>query len=154
MFDQTENIPEQRLVKRLRTYWDRIRENDDVPFAIKFNNAGISDIWESCILIKVGTSGAKKTYNIERIGTQLTEAVGRDMSGKYFMSSDSDGGILSREFINVMNNSIDKKEFLLSEGSFVNKKGRIIKYRDCVMPLKDNKGEVNLLVVGISWRSF
>jgi len=153
MLSQTENIQEHRLVNRLRSYWDRLRETDDLPNILKFNKGNISDIWENCLLIKLVSDGTNKVYNVEYTGRELLSAVGSDLKGKYFSAAGSND-LFSRELISALNNSIEKKEFTLSEGTFPNNKGKIVKYRDCIMPFKDGKGEISVLVVGISWRAF
>jgi hypothetical protein len=149
----TENIQEQRLVNRLRLYWDRIRENEDIPNALKFNSNALGEIWESCLLMNVGGIAGARTYNIEVTGRTLLTPLGSDLRGKYFSSNNTGGELFSRDFINVLDASIERKAFMISEGVFVNKAGKKIKYRDCVLPFKNSKGEINKLVVGISWRS-
>jgi PAS domain len=153
MPEQTENIQNQRLVNRLRAYWDMIKEPEDVPHISKFNRNAIVDIWENCLLIKATGTGVSRMYNIEVTGNLLTTALGGDLRGKYF-STNIGGELFSRDFVAVLDSSIERKSFMISEGSFVNKAGKKVKYRDCVLPFKDSKGEVTSLVVGISWRAF
>ena len=153
MRSSTENIQEQRLVSRLRAYWDRIRENDDVPLIQKFNNNVVADIWDNCLLIKASGPATSRMYNIEATGRSLSTPLGNDLRGKYF-SANLSGEMFSRDFIAVLDSSIERRAFMLSEGSFINKAGKKIKYRDCVLPFKDSKGDITSLVVGISWRAF
>ncbi len=149
----SDNIYEKRLVNRLRMYWDRVREEGDVPFSNTFSSNQLGDVWQSCLQIKVTVAAEKNLYFCEFAGEQLKKGLGKDLKDKYFSSSET-GGIVSREFIKVLDESVGNKEFVLSQGQFINPQSKVVKYRDCVLPFKDLDGKIDMLIVGLSWRSF
>jgi hypothetical protein len=149
----SESIYEKRLVNRLQMYWDRARGQENVPFSNEFSGSQLQDVWQSCIQIKVTTTGEKNLYYCEFMGSSLKQPLGKDLKDKYFSSVET-GGMVSREFIKVLDQSVMDKKFITSQGQFINSQSKVVKYRDCVMPFKDLEGKIDMLVVGLSWRTF
>jgi hypothetical protein len=146
-------IYEKRLVNRLKGYWDRINDENDVPLSSKFNGGSISDMWESCLTFKVTYAGNTKIYHCDHVGRMLQDGFGKDLKGRYFSSYDMNRSI-SRDFVQILDKVIESRQFVVSQGQFVNFRDKIVKFRDCIMPFKDFSGNVKLIVVGVSWRSF
>ncbi len=129
-----------------------IKAQEDLPLTSSFNGAAIQDIWDSCMAFKVGLTNGNKVYQCEYVGKSLVQAFGNDLKNRYFSSFDSNAR-LSREFMKYLDSAVEKKDFIVSEDMFM-QKAKTIKYRDCIMPFKNMKGEIDYLVVGISWRAF
>lgn len=153
MIPEHSNIYDRRLVDRLKKYWDRMKGTETAPIFSRFNGNAIQDVWDCCLSIKVVKSGKIKIYQCQEVGQKLKVAFGKELKGKYFTSFDG-GGTLNKGFLKFLDYSVDVKEFVVSQGQFVNSKSKVVKYRDCIMPFVDLKGEIKLLIVGVSWRSF
>jgi hypothetical protein len=130
-----------------------VAEEGDVPLIQKFSSNSIMDMWENCLAFRVTIKGDSKIYQCEHVGRSLSEAYGNDLKFKYFSSYERDLS-LSREFIKALDEAVDKRQFTLSQGQFINYKNKVVKYRDCIMPLKDISGEIRMVVAGVSWRVF
>ena len=148
-----QNIYEKRLVNRLKTFWDRVKDENGIPLYSKFNYGSLHDIMDSCMTIRVITSGKAKIYHCDYVGDLLKVAFGKELEGRYFSSYDS-SGTLNRQFLKLLDYAVDNADFVLSEGQFVNKKSEVVKYRDCVMPFRNHKNQVHMVVIGVSWRVF
>ncbi|MDX1949257.1 MAG: hypothetical protein SFT90_02005 [Rickettsiales bacterium] len=150
----TENISERRLVNRLKSYWDNLRENAETPLFQKFNQNSIIDMWDNCMHFQANaTSQRKKIYQCKHIGKNLTIAFGKELKDRYVSSYDK--RILpGSNLAEAMDNACDNRVFVLSSGQFVNKGNIVIKYRDCIMPFCNIDDTITDLVIGISWKSF
>lgn len=153
MLSVNENVYEKRMVVRLQAFWDRMRGQNDVPLSTGFSGNALEDIWQSCLTIKVTTTKEKNLYFCEHVGSQLKQALGKDLKDKYFSSYET-GGIVGRDFIKVLDESISTKKCVVSQGQFINPQSKVVKYRDCILPFKNNDNQIDMLIIGISWRSF
>ncbi len=144
-----------RLTKRLTQYWNRLRHDLPLPQWEKFNAAGLEDIWGQCCVwrVEVGTSELrKKTYTYEYVGTNAKEALGNDPTGVMFISNYDKfpGARIAKRVGEVAEGG----KPLSDEGSFVNEKNRMVKYRSCLLPFGTKEGKVTHIVLGLSWRAF
>ncbi len=153
MLSVNENIYSKRLVDRMQGFWNRVRGDAELPESGSFSGAMIEDVWQHCLSFKVTETAGKNIYFCEFVGDNLKAGLGKDLKDKYFSSLET-GGIVSRDFIKVLDESVDGRKPTVSQGQFINGKGRVVKYRDCVLPFSGVSGKVNLVVVGISWRAF
>jgi hypothetical protein len=132
-----ENISEKRLVNRLQNYWHSIRGGKLAPPFSKFNRSAISDMWENCIHLTVinKTEDEKANkFKVEYMGNLLKEAFVHDLKGQYL--SETDRSILPGSgFANHMEVVLREKVFNKSEGQFINAHNKIVKYRDCILPV-------------------
>src|SRR5690606_33092749 len=126
-------IYEQRLVNRLKQYWENAKGEDDIPLSMKFNGSFIQDIIENCITVKVTNANGVNTYQVSHFGRNLKGAFDEDLSDKYF-SMQVSGKTINKQFITYLDKAVETKEIVNSEGSFIGGKGKVIKYRDCIMP--------------------
>ncbi len=154
MLNNTENISERRLVNRLKSYWDSLREEADTPLFQKFNQNSIIDMWENCMHFQAtATTQRKKIYQCKFVGKNLISAFGKELKDRYVSSYDK--RILpGSNLAEAMDNSCDNRVFVLSSGQFVNNENKIVKYRDCIMPFSNFDDNITDLIIGISWRSF
>ena len=153
MLQDTKIVNERRLVIRLQSYWDTIRQQDPLPDFNKFNQNSIPDIWDSCMLFKVSDAGNKKMYQCAYVGRQLIEGFGKDLENRYVSLHDK-RMLPGSNIVEFLEKTIESKSVMLSQGQFVNHQNKIVKYRDCILPFSDRTGKIKQLVVGISWRAF
>jgi hypothetical protein len=150
---ETQNIYEKRLTERMRMFWEGMRDNDDIPIYSRFNGNSLGDIWGSCLGIKVTNSNGKNIFQFNYEGEKIKKTLEKDLKFKYITPSEN-SGIINRNFINSLNECVETRKIVMSEGQFVTEKGRVIKYRDCILPFKKVDGKVDVLIVGISWKMF
>lgn len=144
---------ERRLVARLKNYWDNIREDEGVPNIGKFNINSVQDIWGNCMLFDISSGGTKKVYQCSHVGDLLVEGFGKDLKNRYVSSYDK-RLMPGSNLLEFMDESVNKKDFILSQGQFVNHKDKIVKYRNCILPFVNSAGTIRHLVIGLSWRAF
>lgn len=150
---ETQNIYEKRLTERMRFFWEAIRDNEDVPLFSRFNPNSLGEIWDSCLGIKVTNSNGKNIYQFSYEGSKIKQTLEKDLKFKYINPSDN-SGIINKNFIDSLAECIESRKIVMSAGQFVTEKGRIVKYRDCILPFKKIDGKIDNLVVGVSWKVF
>jgi hypothetical protein len=150
---ETQNIYEKRLTERMRVYWENISDNQDIPLYSRFNPNSLGEIWDSCLGIKVTNSNGKNIYQFSHEGIKIKQTLEKDLKFKYINPSDN-SGIINKSFINSLDECLDQRKIIMSSGQFVTDKGRIVKYRDCILPFKKMDGKIDTLIVGISWKVF
>lgn len=147
-------MSERRMVNRLKSYWESLRKQNELPIFEHFNQNSVADMWDSCLSFNVtSSSGGKKMYQCNFVGNDLNKAFGKDLKDRYVSSADK-RVLPGANLMESLDNSVDSKVFVLSAGQFVNSDHKIVKYRDCVMPFTNFEGTVTNLVVGISWKAF
>lgn len=143
---------EQRLTDRLTNYWNLVRKDDPVPDFARFNISAIEDVWQQCILFTVqpGQSG-NHNVNFYNVGQKVRSIYGANMLGHTVSSSQKhfQGASIVRKVDDIIANPAP----LYDEGQFVNDKGKVIKYRSCLLPF-GTKGRITHIVAGLSWREF
>lgn len=146
-------LSERRLVFRLKEYWNKIRADEEVPNFGKFNIGAVQDVWENCMQFEVSSGGSKKLYQCSYLGESLVEGFGKELKDRYVSSYDK-RVMPGSNLLDLMDNTVDSKEFTLSQGQFVNHNNKIVKYRNCILPFVDGGKKIKHLIVGLSWRAF
>lgn len=145
-------MQEQRLTDRLTNYWNLVRKDDTVPDFARFNISAIEDIWQQCILFTVqpGQSG-NTTVNFYNVGQKVRSIYGTEMTGRSVSSSQKhfQGASIVRKVDAIIANPTP----LYDEGQFVNDRGKVVKYRSCLLPF-GTQGRISHIVAGLSWREF
>lgn len=145
---------DKRLTTRLTNYWEKIKKDSSAPQYAKVNQAVISDIWQNCMVLEVQpATGGKPVYKYVHCGEEIAKAVGQNLSGQSLTTD-------MRFFpgVNIVKR-IDEvfKQApapIYDEGQFVNKSGKVVKYRACLLTFITNSNYVSHVLVGVSWRSF
>lgn len=144
---------EARLTMRLTTYWDRLRKDQPLPLFSQFNSSAIEDIWKQCLLFVVipTTGGRSPSLNFSAVGENLSALYARTVIGQVFSPNQRDipGTNVMKRVDEIMANPVP----LMDEGQFISSRGKIIKYRSCLLPFGKD-GLVTHIVAGLSWREF
>lgn len=148
-------MEDQRLTKRLMEYWNRLRGELPLPEWGRFNVGALQDIWGQCCVWRVDISendSRVNQYTFEHIGDNAKEALGKNLTGHVFVSH------LERfpgaRIANRVGETVTKAQPISDEGSFVNEKHKMVKYRSCLLPFGTKEGRVTHVVLGLSWRTF
>jgi hypothetical protein len=86
-------------------------------------------------------------------GTSISEAIGKNLTGQTMNTGMKffPGAKILKRINEVMTQ--DSPTPLLDDGQFVNDKGKVVKYRACLLAFGTND-VVTHVVIGVSWRSF
>lgn len=144
---------ELRLADRLLTYWNNLKKDSALPDFNHFNASLVTDIWQHCVLFTVApaTYNQPQVVNFYQIGEKLKGVYGSEMAGRSFNVAQKHfpGAAIVRR----MGESIKESTALTDIGQFVNERGKVVKYRSCLLPFGKD-GRVTHVIVGLSWREF
>ncbi len=145
-------INARRITDRMLANWKVLKKNNPIPVFDIFSNEPLKDIWTNCFILNV-TPGKTLNYKFEYAGEQLITALGRDPVGEVMNSNIK--GIPENSIILLVDDVVEKKEPIVQEGIFVNKKSKTIKYRACLLPFtntRNTKKDITNIVGGIVWQ--
>ena len=135
-----------RINDTLMKYWDRLKEDGEVPPESLVNPDDIAEIWDDCFLIQVTKTHG---YRYDFLGDNLVEAYGGDMVGH---EVDSLVSTSTSNAIERFREVIELKRPVVFMGVFVNYSNLKIKYRELLLPFTDGEGEINHILGGVRWR--
>lgn len=143
---------EHRLTDRLTSYWTLIKRDLPMPDFAQFNISALSDIWQQCILFTVNPSapGQSTSVNFYMLG-EKTKALYGDMAGRSMHAGVKH--YQNASIVRRMDDMIAAPQIMYDEGQFVNDRGKIVKYRSCLLPF-GREGKVTHILAGLSWREF
>lgn len=147
------NTQDRRLSTRLVHYWERLRTGQEIPLIQKLNISAISDLWISCLQLRLERShNGFNSYIYEYIGKNITALYGEDLTLRFAHSKMP--GLPGTELLKTVDHAVRDIAPALEEGQFRSTRGALVKYRACALPFSDAKRAVSHVVVGLSWKEF
>ncbi|KKB96778.1 hypothetical protein SZ25_00127 [Candidatus Arcanobacter lacustris] len=145
---------DKRLSNNLLTYWNKIKENQDMMPHIDSLDVKyplINEIWNKCLLATI-TDLTSMTLKYEYIGTEIIELFGNNCDT---ISKDR-SNLSYNPMTKILGktraiNFIKKPRAITDNGTYELMDGKIIKYRSCLLPFGKNN-ELDHLVIGITWK--
>jgi hypothetical protein len=145
---------DQRLIDRLTQYWNSLCRDGAYPEFAQFNASAIEDIWGHCVLFTVTPGGGTRGPGVSfyRIGDKLADLYGQNLVGVSMQAGQRhfQGANIVRRIGEV----IEKPSPVTDLGQFVSERGKIVKFRSCMLPFTNHDGMVTHVVAGLSWREF
>lgn len=146
-------MQEQRITRRLQTYWDRLKKEDEAyPDIHRFNHTVVEDIWPFCFRVSVGNDKpAHFTY--EYMGEELSKIYGHDLTGVTVdpRVSHFPGSVLHLRLDNVVQSGGVPMQ---DNGHLINFDGKLIRYRACLLPFGSERDGLTHIIGGLSCRFF
>jgi hypothetical protein len=140
-----------RLTEQLKEYWLSLN-GGKMPCENDFNISKLSDIWDSCFLIKIDDSLSNK-HGYLYLGDELIEAYGDNFNEKeiceklLFPTIDPIQPHVDKVLANKLPHEYD--------GEFCNANNLLVRYRAVLLPLsRENQSEVVFLVGGMRWKTY
>lgn len=135
-------------------YWNKLRRDLPLPQWEKFNIAALQDIWGQCCVwrVDISATGHGNQYTYEYVGSNAQEALGTNLTGVVFASHLQK--FPAARITERIEETVLSLAPIMDEGSFVNQKNKVVKYRSCLLPFGTIKGKVTHVILGLSWRTF
>jgi hypothetical protein len=142
---------QQRIIDRLTTQWNLLKEGEEIPDFSKLNKAALADIWPHCLVIKTHpkVEDAQASYQYSEIGSMAETLFKENPVGQYFSPNVKVSQIarLVRRISELSATSTP----LTDEGQFINDANRVVKFRTCLLPFS-TASRLSHIVIGVSWR--
>lgn len=144
---------EQRITRKLISYWHECKGTNLIPLKQDINPEALNDVWIDCFLVEV-TEHQKHSHHFRYtyIGPRIIAAYGDNVTGADIQTSllSPSGAHISY----IFEEAIDTKKPVLDESEFRNLQQILVRYRQCVLPFGDKKGNVTCLLGGMRWGAF
>lgn len=144
---------EQRITRRLLSYWDANKSDAELPLASNINRDDLQDVWDDCFLVEVkGSEDKGFEFRYNYIGSSIIAAYGDEVTGADIQTS-----LLSPEGKHVMDifeEVVEMKTPVIDEAEFTNLQHVVVRYRQCILPFSDKNGKVTHLLGGMRWGAF
>ena len=143
----------QRINEILRDYWQRLRKGRKFPSETDIDPDAIGDIWGSCFLVQVSPQAVKEhKYRYAYLGISLIEAFGDDVMNQDVSARliDPANASLIEHFEKVVKTEAPVEEL----AEFTNRRGMLIKYRTCLLPIGNAGSGIDYIIGGMKWKAF
>ena len=140
---------EKRITRRLRKYWNYLREDRQFPEEKEINPSDLTDIWNNCFIVKADNSCKKEDYKYKYLGVNIIRAYGHDLTGLNVSSLAAPGAeALSEKYEQVL----AFKRPVIDEGEINISKNKIVKYRQILLPFGDFGVHITAILGGMSYK--
>lgn len=135
---------ERRITEQLLLYWDSLRRGRVMPSREMVNANDLGRLWDDCLMIRICNDDSK-AHIYEYIGDNIQGMFGGDVhKGDALPFSD----MLDKHYEKV----VQSKKPLVQESCFDNLKGEKICYRQILLPLSENGGDVDFILGGMRYK--
>ncbi len=132
---------ERRITLRLLAYWERLRGARPMPLEQEIDPDHLQDVWESCFLMHINDI-SQKDHQYLYLGELLREWLGHPDASQNI-------AILKEGYPKVAATGRP----LVEEGEFLNAQGKLVKFRQCLLPL-GAEGQVQAILGGVRFKQF
>jgi len=140
---------ERRLTRRLMRYWQDQRFMRPMPEESDIDPDVLGEDWLYCFMVQARDVGNTQDYNFVYLGDKISEA---------YCDAESDAfsqfmvGPNAKALAVHMQRVVDSQAPVLDEGEFTTMKGRRVLYRQCLLPLGTDEGEVKAVFGGMNYK--
>ena len=146
IFAHRDAAHERRITLRILSYWEKLRDGRAMPARHDVKREDIHDLWDSCFLLH----GKEEGFDFAHLGEAIRKAYHGELK-----EGDANGLVsphsqkLSEQFREMLRH----KKPLLDEGEFVNLNNRVVRYRQCLVPL-GSEDKVEAVFGGMRYKVF
>jgi hypothetical protein len=142
---------ERRLTGRLLHYWRQKSIGKPFPSEHDLDPDALGQDWDHCFLVQVRDIEHVQDYNYTYLGRNIMEAYRDRLHDEHnaFMIGPN-ASMVSKSFGRVM----ITRAPVLEEGELVTISGRIVKYRQCMLPVGRQDGVLEAIFGGLSFKFF
>jgi hypothetical protein len=143
---------ERRISERLLSLWEELRGDREIPQESDLDIQLLSDYWESCFMVEITNRGDERDYKYSYLGTSIIDAYGDDLTGKelynHLIAPYTQMLLLKFETV------VGDLATVTDESEFMNLKGDMIRYRQCLVPLGSKDGLVGFILGTMTWSKY
>lgn len=138
------NIPpsRRRITEQLIVYWNELRSNRAFPSFDDLSPAGIEDLWPDCFLMIIGNPEYVDDFEFLYMGQSVVELFGEEINTPKVLP-------FAEKVLSRYRDVALHKTAITEEGTFENMRGKMIKYRQVLLPLGRDDETVTHILGGI-----
>ena len=145
---------ERRINLLLLKYWERLRAGRAFPSENEIDPDApeLAEIWENCFVLQLRDLLNVKDYNYTYLGEEIIRAYadGSELHEENGHIISPNASQLSSHFEEV----VFTRRPVVNDGEFKAISGRIVRYRQCLLPIGDEDGRVHAILGGMRFKLF
>ena len=147
------NEQKRRVSEILKEYWDRICESGQIPREGDVDLSCIDGVIDHIFMVEVLDSPDNERFKHCFLGPAITLAYGVDETAEEVY--DQLVGTYREQLQVKLERVIESAKALDEESEFVNSRGLLIRYRQCLLPLRGNTtNDVEYILGSLTWRGY
>lgn len=146
-----ERTRKERLTTILMNYWKAIKKEMAFPAEEDVNPAEIKDIWDCCFIVEANNFMMVKDFFYKYLGDGIRSAYLKDLSGH---SLDHVVAPKIEKLASEYERVLATKAPVYQEGSIPLKNGKVIKFRQVLLPLGDDGVNITSIMGGFSYKIY
>lgn len=135
-------LKDKRITSIILSHWEELRGNRLFPSEDQLNADILESVLDNCYVVDAKEIENSEKYKYKYIGQNIIDAYASDLTS----NPNSDDPLSHRNKILTV---IETKRPIIEEGKFVNKKGQLVKYRQCLIPLGKQDNMVESVLGGL-----
>ena len=143
---------ERRVSEMLMGYWNKLRGDRPVPEERELDLEEVDEFWDSCFMIELTYRGSERDYKYSYIGPSVKDAHGDDLTGKevynHLIAPYTEMLISKFEVV------VEDLQPVQDESEFVNLRGELVRYRQCLVPLGGVDGQIGFIMGSMMWKKY
>ena len=143
---------ERRISERLLSLWEELRGDRPIPLERDLDIQRLSDYWESCFIVEITRREDERDYKYSYLGESIIAAYGDDLTGKevynHLIAPYTQMLLLKFETV------VGDLATVTDEAEFMNLKSKLIRYRQCLVPLGGSDGHVGFILGTMTWSQY
>lgn len=137
---------DKRITTIILNHWESAKGSAKFPSEKHLDPEVLEQVLDSCFLIRTeGLSEGK--YNYKFLGKNIMEAYGSDITQP--LSSSKTNPLTQKDKIEEV---LIRERPVTDSGSFINKNGHVIKYRQCLVPLSSDGRKIDSVFGGMRFK--
>jgi hypothetical protein len=141
---------ERRLTSRLLQYWQYLCDGRLMPDEKEIEPTALGDHWQRCFMIQVADITDRSNYNFTYLGEDIIRAYNDGViTDDTNMLVSPNAEKLALSFHTVISTASP----VVSEGEFQSLAGRMIRYRQCLLPLGQGE-KVEAIFGGMGFKAY
>lgn len=142
---------ERRISLMLLQYWNELRDERPMPTEDELDPDRLTAIWQHCFLLQIRDIKHVIDYNYTYLGPALMQAYEDGTLDRF------NGKMVAPDanrLASLYEQVIKTHDPLLDEGEYTMPGGRVIRFRQAMLPLGDTTGKVHSILGGAWFKVF
>lgn len=143
---------ERRITHRLVNYWQGIKGDNILPPESAIDSDDIPDLWDDCFIIQTNSENLleDRAYGYSYIGRSLLDMLVPDEDG---IGEGNLVTLMPDRLMAIYSEMLMTKLPVTDEVEGFNLNGRMIKYRQCLLPMGNSDGRIHAIFGGMRYKN-
>lgn len=142
---------ERRITHRLVNYWQEIKGDHVLPPESAIDSDDIPDLWDNCFIIQINSDNLMedRAYGYSYVGRALLDMLIPEEDG---IGEGNLATLMPDRLMAIYSEMLMTRLPVVDEVEEFSLKGRVIKYRQCLLPIGNSDGRISAIFGGVRYK--